>query len=182
MNLAGNSARRGVVAVYVSRHLNAQRLRMISSNQHTPVASPSSASPHMAATRSLLLVDDEATLRSALRRYFTRRGWRVFEAEDGEQARAMLLDGELAGGGFDAIITDIRMPRLSGMALHDIVAQTDPSVSHRFVFSSGDTGDDDAIAFLARTDCPVVSKPFELSSLLAIVERVATRAASPSTS
>ncbi len=182
MNLLCNIAGRRVDAVYVSRQLTAQRIRMISTNQYTPGVSPSTGAPLTAANRSLLLVDDEPTLRSALRRYFTRRGWRVFEAEDGEQARAMLLDGELAGGGFDAIITDIRMPRLSGMALHDIVAQTDPGVSRRFIFSSGDTGDDEAIEFLARTDCPVISKPFELALLLAIVERIAARGAPHSAS
>jgi DNA-binding NtrC family response regulator len=123
--------------------------------------------------RSLLLVDDEATLRSALRRYFTRRGWQVIEAEDGERARALLLDGETVGGGFDAVVSDMRMPRLSGMALHDAVAAIDSTVSRRFVFSSGDTGDDEASAFLERTHCPVLSKPFELAALLAVVERIA---------
>ncbi len=133
----------------------------------------SHAEPRATPTRTLLLVDDEATLRSALRRFFMRRGWRVVEAEDGERARAMLLDGETIGGGFDAVITDMRMPRLSGMALHDTVSRADARIGQRFIFSSGDTGDDEAVAFLARTHCPVIPKPFELSALLAVVERVA---------
>ena len=85
----------------------------------------------------------------------------------------MLLDTAVLGGGFDAVITDLRMPRLTGMALHELVARVAPDVSRRFIFSSGDTGDEEAAAYLARTHCPVVQKPFELASLLALVERVA---------
>jgi len=124
--------------------------------------------------RSLLVVDDEAPLRSALRRFFMRRGWNVSEAEDGECARAMLLDGDRIGGGFDAVLTDMRMPRLSGIALHDLVVRADPAIGSRFIFSSGDTGGDEALEFFGRTHCPVVPKPFELAALLSLVERVAT--------
>lgn len=151
---------------------------MISPNQQHAGTTPARVTPIGVPTRSVLLVDDESTLRSALRRFFTRRGWRVVEAEDGECARAMLLDGETLGGGFDAIITDMRMPRLNGMELHRLVADASAELARRFVFSSGDTGDEEAVAFLARTRCPVISKPFELSLLLSTVERVADDAAS----
>ncbi len=121
----------------------------------------------------MLLVDDEATLRSALRRFFARRGWQVAEAEDGEHARALLLDHQGDGARFDAVLTDLRMPRLSGIQLHELVSQTDAAMARRFIFSSGDTGDAEAIEFLARSGCPMISKPFELSALLSLVERVA---------
>ncbi len=157
---------------------------MLSPSQPAAAVTPAIASPlatdalaqQPVRTRSLLLVDDEPTLRSALRRFFVRRGWQVAEAVDGEDARAMLLDGDIIGGGFDAVLTDLRMPRLSGSALHDIVAAADPAIGARFVFSSGDTFDDEAAAFIARTDRPVIPKPFELSELLALVERAATSA------
>ena len=150
---------------------------MIGSNPQVPGNSTSGAPAHDAPQRSVLLVDDEATLRSALRRYFIRRGWTVQEAEDGEQARAMLLDSDVIGGGFDAVLTDMRMPRLSGMALHELVARVDPGISRRFIFLSGDMGDEEAVAYLSHTRCPVVQKPFELASLLAIVERIAAAGA-----
>ena len=152
---------------------------MIRPNQNLPGTSTFVAASRETPTRSVLLVDDEPTLRSALRRYFMRRGWQVQEAEDGEQARAMLLDSDIIGGGFDAVITDMRMPRLTGLALHEMVERVDVRVSRRFIFSSGDVGDDEAVAYLARTNCPVVQKPFELASLLAIVERIAASGATP---
>jgi DNA-binding response OmpR family regulator len=146
---------------------------MISSNfnAHDTVAPQSSISA--SATRSLLLVDDEATLRSALRRFFVRRGWQVEEAEDGEHARSLLLDRQRDGTRFDAVLTDMRMPRLSGIELHGLVSHADAPLARRFIFSSGDTGDEEAVEFLARCGCPMIAKPFDLSSLLALVERVA---------
>lgn len=149
---------------------------MIGSNEHmmgtTTSASPSGPTP----TRSVLIVDDEATIRSALRRFFTRRGWHVGEAADGEHARQLLLEGETLGGGFHAVITDMRMPRLTGMALHEAVARTDAALAGRFIFASGDTGDEEAVAFLTRTQCAVIPKPFDLSLLLSMTERIAAAA------
>lgn len=142
-------------------------------NMHVTAAVPVTAA---APERAVLLVDDEATLRSALRRFFVRRGWRVTEAENGEQARHMLLDVTPHGGGFDAIITDMRMPMLSGMELHALVSDADATLGRRFIFSSGDTGDAEAMAYLAQVGCPVVAKPFELRTLLTLVEHVADSA------
>ena len=152
---------------------------MLSSSQSHPIAVTAATVSDTVPPRTVLVVDDEATLRSALRRFFTRRGWSVCEAEDGEQARALLLDGTVRGGGFDAVLTDLRMPRLNGMELHAMVAAADASIARRFIFSSGDTGDDEAVHYLAQTQCPVISKPFELGQLLAMVERIARDEAEP---
>lgn len=135
--------------------------------------------PTPAPLRSLLLVDDESTLRSALRRFFMRRGWQVTEADDGEHARELLCSATANGERFDAVLTDVRMPRLSGMDLHALVAEADAALASRFIFSSGDTDDDETAGFISRTGCPVITKPFELSALLLVVERVADAAAPP---
>jgi DNA-binding response OmpR family regulator len=153
---------------------------MISSNPHVqPVLPADVGGTAPAPGRSLLLVDDEATLRSALRRFFLRRGWRVTEAEDGEHARDLLQNAGTHGERFDAVLTDVRMPRLSGMDLHALVAASDAELAGRFIFSSGDTGDAETAEFLGRTRCHVITKPYELSALLLMVERVADGAAPP---
>ncbi len=155
---------------------------MIRSNSHAQTGDAAAdREPSRAASRSLLLVEDESTLRSALRRFFTRRGWQVTEAEDGEHARDVLQNASAAGARFDAVLTDMRMPRLSGMDLHAVVAASDAALAARFVFSSGDTGDAETAAFLDRTHCAVITKPFELAALLVLVEQVADGAGAPTT-
>src|SRR5688572_12045460 len=61
---------------------------------------------------TVLLVDDEPAVRSALRRFFARRGWSVVEAADGESACGVLEPS--SGNAFELVICDLNMPRLSG--------------------------------------------------------------------
>ncbi|MEP6990920.1 MAG: PAS domain S-box protein [bacterium] len=126
--------------------------------------------PAVAPQRVALIIDDEQTIRTALRRYFVRRGWRVEEATDGEAALTLLADDSAR---FDIIVSDLRMPGVSGVELHDrLVAQ--PALLRRFVFSTGDVASDEAAAFVRRTHCQVLQKPFELRMLDAAIVAVDT--------
>jgi DNA-binding response OmpR family regulator len=123
--------------------------------------------------RRALLVDDEPVIRFALRRFFQRQGWAVDEAEDGRAALALLLDGDGPAQAYDVVITDLRMPGLSGIELHARLERDRPELLRRLILSTGDSVSPEAAAFLRRADCPVLSKPFELAELRAMVERVA---------
>jgi two-component system, OmpR family, response regulator MprA len=61
---------------------------------------------------NLLVVDDDPTLRDALDRALRLRGYAVELAADGAEA----LD-RIAGGSFDAVVLDVMMPRLDGLAV-----------------------------------------------------------------
>ena len=117
----------------------------------------------------VLIIDDEASIRAALRRFFTRRGWLVEEAEDGAAGLTIMLD---SGSRFSAIISDLRMPGCSGMELHDHVAAVAPELLDRIIFSTGDVASRDAAEFLKRTQCMVMQKPFELRALETAVNRM----------
>ncbi len=127
-----------------------------------PVAPPPKARPVHAGSPVALVIDDEPTIRAALRRYFTRRGWQVEEAEDGAAALSLL---EAHGERFTVIVSDLRMPGLSGMELHDRLESGRPELLSRIVFSTGDVASRDAASFLQRTRCAVLQKPFELRML-----------------
>jgi len=123
--------------------------------------------------RRALLVDDEPVIRFALRRFFQRQGWAVDEAEDGHAALALLLDDESPKDRYDVVITDLRMPGLSGIELHARLERERPELLRKLILSTGDAVSPEAAAFLRRAACPVLSKPFELAELRAMVERVA---------
>lgn len=119
--------------------------------------------------RLALVIDDEPTIRAALRRFFTRRGWAVEEAADGAAGLALLQDH---GHRIGVVISDLRMPGFSGIELHDELAVAHPALLRRFVFSTGDVASAEAASFVQRTACPVLQKPFELQMLDAIIAGV----------
>jgi len=62
--------------------------------------------------RSILVVEDDAGMRSFLSTILREEGYRVEEARDGKMGLALLQDGE-----FDLVIADLRMPGLTGTEL-----------------------------------------------------------------
>ena len=132
-----------------------------------------SSEPDTPAKPRVLVIDDESTIRAALRRYFKRRDWLFDEAEDGARGLEKLLSPD---ADYTAIISDLRMPGMSGVALHDEIARRRPELLDRLVFSTGDVASRDAAEFVQRTRCPILEKPFELSKLGETLERIRTAA------
>ena len=123
----------------------------------------------------VLLVDDEPVIRQALRRFFVRQGWTVDEAEDGTVALQHLLGDAATGrvaGEYAVIISDLRMPGVSGIELHARLAAQRPELLDRLILSTGDSVSMEAAEFLRRAHCPVLNKPFELAELRSMVARV----------
>ena len=70
-------------------------------------------------SQKILLVEDDESFRIALKAYLTKQGFKITEAGDGRQARALLALNE-----FDLILSDIRMPHLLGTELLEFIRQT----------------------------------------------------------
>ncbi|MDQ2931471.1 MAG: response regulator [Gemmatimonadota bacterium] len=111
----------------------------------------------------LFVIDDEPSIRAAIRRFLTRRGWDVEEAEDGRKALEMLLRSE--AGYYDVVLCDLRMPHCSGIELYGELVMKRADLAQRLVFSTGDVASADAATFLASCGRPVIEKPFELAGL-----------------
>ncbi|HEU5361107.1 MAG TPA: response regulator, partial [Candidatus Deferrimicrobiaceae bacterium] len=71
----------------------------------------------------ILVAEDDRNLRRVLRAMLVREGYDVAEASDGEAAAAWLADRRA-----DALITDIRMPKMDGLALFRHVRERFPEV------------------------------------------------------
>ncbi len=119
-----------------------------------------------------LIVDDEPSIRLALRRFFVRDGWEVEEADDGRIALDKLTPPDAVPPTFDIIICDLRMPGCTGAELHERLQKDRPELLPHLILATGDTVSPEAAEFVQRTSCPVLQKPFELQELRSLVRQM----------
>jgi CheY-like chemotaxis protein len=131
----------------------------------TPTRGRSTA-PSMEAVRgaSVLLVEDERALAVAVSEALTDAGLKVEYAGDGEEALARVRQKH-----YDAVICDLKMPRVDGMMLYRAMAAATPALARRVIFVTGDVAGTDAERFLDDTGCRWLAKPFRLGDLLRAV-------------
>jgi len=113
---------------------------------------------------SILLVEDEHALATAVGDALAEAGLDVHYAGDGEEALAHVRQRT-----YDAIICDLKMPRVDGMTFYRAIASATPALSRRIIFVTGDVADADAERFLEDTGCRWLAKPFRLTDLLRAV-------------
>jgi signal transduction histidine kinase/CheY-like chemotaxis protein len=118
----------------------------------------------------VMVIDDEESIRLALRFFLERSGWRVEEADSGRAALAVLL--EAPANRYRAIITDLKMPDVTGIELHDVLAAARPDICERLIISTGETISDTVVSFRARSGKPFLEKPFEFDMLTALLENM----------
>ncbi len=114
----------------------------------------------------VLVVDDEPMVGSIFARIL--RDHDVTVVTTGQEALA-LLD---AGKHFDAVVSDLIMPEMSGMAFYEQLAQRHPDVARRVAFVTGGVFSADVSAFLDRVPNPRVAKPLKPESVRALVRRL----------
>lgn len=83
-------------------------------------------------TRSVLVVDDEESVRRVTARTLRREGYRVSEARDADEALSLVSQDPTIA---DLLLTDVMMPGLSGVELASCMVAARPDV--RVLFSSG---------------------------------------------
>lgn len=110
---------------------------------------------------TVLVVDDDAMVRSLTIRVLENAGYRVFEAHDGLEAWILL--GSLKQR-IDLVVSDIVMPRLDGLELMNCI-ETIPNPPPIILMS----GYGPSVVDLER---PVLTKPFRPDELLAAVEHL----------
>jgi len=114
---------------------------------------PSLAAAASDATPTVLLVDDEDSVRRAMHMHFEREGYQLLEASDGQEAEVIAQE---YGEPIHILVTDVTMPGMTGPQLADRLAAFRPDI--KVLFVSGYPHDSPAGDFLP--------KPFSAAELL----------------
>ncbi len=111
---------------------------------------------------TILVAEDDRNLRRVLRAMLVREGYNVAEASDGEAASAWLAENRA-----DALISDIRMPKMDGIALFHHVRERRPDIPVILITAFGTIGD--AVEAIRSGAFDYISKPFDEAELLRVV-------------
>jgi signal transduction histidine kinase/ActR/RegA family two-component response regulator len=120
---------------------------------------------------SVLLIDDEEGLRRAVVSFLKRRGMHIIAVEDGGDALRVLRRER-----FDVIVSDVRMPGMSGGEFLERLRREHPAMVKRLIFTTGDTFAADTSSLLRDSGVPSLVKPYDFAKLEGVLRQVAEAA------
>jgi len=115
--------------------------------------------------RTILLVEDEHSLRKLILSTLRQIGYTVFEAQDAREALEIAGKSEIA---IDLLLTDVVMPGMSGSVLADSLCAQRPEV--RVLYMSGYTDGEIAPHGVLEAGTSILRKPFTRDQLMRRVE------------
>jgi DNA-binding response OmpR family regulator len=118
---------------------------------------------------TVLLVDDEPSVRQIVRRTLEEEGFRVEEAPDGASALKLV---QARAEPFDLVLTDLSIPHIDGRQVAETLQRYRPSAAVLCM-----SADPDAVPYIESSDTPVrvLLKPFTPDDLYHAVRDAITR-------
>ncbi len=115
--------------------------------------------------KRILIVEDDPEMRSLLKDFMEEEGFRVEAAQNGFDAF-----GKLSHAAFDLVITDIRMPGVSGLDILPVLRKIQPNVSVVVItaFGNGDV----CRKAIGRGAAGYLEKPIRLEKLKKIIHSI----------
>ena len=111
---------------------------------------------------TILIVDDEPSMREFLAILLGKEGFVTHEATSGKEALRLIEKQR-----FDLIISDIRMPEISGIALLEHVKQNDLTIP--VVLITAYASPEDAVLAMKHGAYDYLTKPFKVENILKVV-------------
>ena len=111
---------------------------------------------------SILIVDDERSMRDFLKILLNKEGYKVDTASDGNQALEYIKEKA-----FDLVITDIQMTGMSGLELLNAIKEHSPTLP--VVIITAFASPDDAVFAMKNGAFDYVSKPFNVDEIKSVV-------------
>src|SRR5215213_4514893 len=112
----------------------------------------------------VLVVDDEEPVANLLARLLRELGHQPTVVNSGTEALELIAREQ-----FDLILSDVKMPGMSGFELHQTIKQTNPELAARLVFVTGDMLSAATQARIAQSGNPYIAKPFAIERLETLV-------------
>jgi two-component system cell cycle sensor histidine kinase/response regulator CckA len=128
--------------------------------------------PDVRSAPSILVVDDQPTVRRMAHRLLNEWGFRVFEAESGEEAMEVL---ETARAGIQLVMVDVVMPLADGVQVTRRIQERWPG--QRTLYMSAHPAEVLMEYGLTELDAPFLAKPFTRDELLTKVSEALARPA-----
>ncbi|MFT7580782.1 MAG: two-component system response regulator AtoC [Myxococcota bacterium] len=125
----------------------------------------------MSPPKRLLVVDDEANMRTVLAELLSREGYAVETAADGRDALKAL---KRTGGNVHAVLTDMRMPGMDGMTLLQEIGSRYPGRPVVMLTAHGSV--DTAVEAMKVGAFDFVTKPFDADELRAVIAKAVNTA------
>jgi len=130
---------------------------------------PEGLQPHVHSLKlkAILVVDDDKQLASALQWILADENFLVDVAFDGEEALLKVKAHE-----YDAVICDLKMPKLRGDEFYLKAKEMRPSLVDRFIFVTGFATDPHIALFFNQHDVKYLVKPFSILVLINCVKEL----------
>jgi two-component system NtrC family sensor kinase len=125
----------------------------------TPVAPVFVRTPTVS-KRRILVVEDEIQIRQLLQDILKSLGHQVEVAGNGRIALGMIEQKN-----YDLIISDVKMPEMSGAEFYAAIKRKGAALERRVVFVTGDLMNPETLQFVESTGRPWLGKPFDIESI-----------------
>ena len=116
----------------------------------------------------ILIVEDDPTLRMALRDTLETAEFQVFEAENGKEGLLQLMHQDI-----DVVVSDVQMDEMDGEQLLRVTREKFPAIP--FVMMTAHASVERAVAAMRDGATDYLQKPFEAASLVETVKRMVKR-------
>ena len=127
-------------------------------------SAPSEPIPEPEGTVTVLLIEDETPLRHFISDALEAKGYTVISSESADRAVEILKDGQ-----FDVIVSDMKMPGMSGQNFYTYLQRCHPHLTKRIAFITGDVLGKETQSFFKITGCQYIEKPFKLDDLILVL-------------
>lgn len=117
---------------------------------------------------SILVVDDEQSMRDFLKILLQKEGYKVETAGDAETALSYLRDDD-----FSLVISDIRMPGMTGLELLGHIKEEDPGLP--VIMITAFASPNDAVHAMKNGAFDYISKPFNVDEIKSVIESATSK-------